>query len=95
MELANSAARISRSVNTALETQTGGQSTSQILLFRFVEDKMCMISYLQSRGGQQHMCGLHHICSVDVVMVSYIRVVMILQGHHEVNEMVYRNLKRF
>lgn len=39
------------------------------------------------------MCGLDHISSVDVVVVGYVRMVMILQSHHEGDESVRRDLK--
>lgn len=40
------------------------------------------------------MCGLDHVCSMDVVVVSHVGMVMILQSHHEGNESVRRNLER-
>lgn len=39
------------------------------------------------------MCGLDHVCSMDVVVVGHICVVMILQSHHESDESVCGNLK--
>lgn len=39
------------------------------------------------------MCGLDHVCSMDVVVVGHVSMVMILQSHHEGNESVRWNLK--
>lgn len=39
------------------------------------------------------MCGLDHVCSMDVVVISHVSMVMILQCHYEGNEGVHRNLK--
>lgn len=39
------------------------------------------------------MRGLHHVRSVDVVVVGHICMVVILQSHHEGDESVRGNLK--
>ena len=50
--------------------------------------------YLQSGGGQQDVRGLHHVGSVDVVVVGHVCVVVVLQRHHEGDEGVRWDLKR-
>lgn len=39
------------------------------------------------------MCGLHHVRSMDVVVVGHICMVVILQSHHEGDESVGGNLE--
>lgn len=41
------------------------------------------------------MSGLHHVSCVDVVVISYIGVVVVLQRHHEGDESVSWDFKGF
>lgn len=41
------------------------------------------------------MCGLDHISCMDVIVVGYISVVVVLQGHHEGDEGVGWDFKGF
>lgn len=51
------------------------------------------LSYLQGGSREEDMGGLDHVCSVDVVVVGHIVVVVVLQGHHEGDEGVCRDLE--
>lgn len=43
---------------------------------------VCLLTYIQSRCGEEHMCGLGDICSMEAIVVRYVSMVMVLQGHH-------------
>lgn len=40
------------------------------------------------------MCGLGDICSMEAVVVRYVSMVMVLQGHHVSDKGVDRDTKR-
>lgn len=42
---------------------------------------VCMWTYIQSRCGEENMCWLGDICSMETVVVRYVSMVMVLQGH--------------
>lgn len=39
-------------------------------------------AYIKSRCGEEDVCGLGDICSMEAVVVRYVAMVMVLQGHH-------------
>lgn len=41
-----------------------------------------VLTYIKSRCGEKNMCGLGDICSMEAVVVRYVSMVMVLQGHH-------------
>lgn len=41
------------------------------------------------------MCGLYHISCMDVVVIGYVCMIVILQGHHKGDESVNWDLKGF
>lgn len=43
---------------------------------------VCVLTYIKSRCGEKNMCGLGDICSMEAVVVRYVSMVMVLQGHH-------------
>ena len=51
-------------------------------------------SYVQSRGGQQHVCGLGHVCRVEAVVIGHVGVVVVFQSHHIGDEGVSRDTER-
>ena len=85
MALANRAARISRSVNTALTKEQGRSCTVQDGSYHWI----VLIIDLQGRCGQQDVGGLDHVCSMDVVVVGHVRMVMVLQSHHEGDKSIH------
>ena len=52
-------------------------------------------AYLECRSGEEHVCGLHHVGGMDDVVVRYVSVVVVLQGHHEREEGLRGNLEGF
>ena len=62
-------------------------------VFKIVKSALRFVVYLQRRRGQQHVRGLDHVCSVNIVVVGHVSVVVILQSHHERDEGVCRNLE--
>lgn len=53
----------------------------------------CLLAYIQSRCGEEDMCGLGDICSMEAVVVRYVSMVMILQGHHVCDKSVSGDTK--
>lgn len=39
-------------------------------------------TYIKGRCGEEDMCGLGDVCSMETVVVRYVSMVMVLQGHH-------------
>lgn len=39
-------------------------------------------AYIKSRSGEKDVCGLSDISSMEAVVVCYVAMVMVLQGHH-------------
>lgn len=54
---------------------------------------LCKDTYLERRRGEKHVCGLDHVSCVDVVVVSNICMIILLQGHHEGDKSVCGDLE--
>lgn len=52
-----------------------------------------MSTYIKSRCGEEDVCGLGDICSMEAIMVRYVPMVMVLQGHHVSDKGVHWNSK--
>lgn len=50
-------------------------------------------TYIESGRGEEDVYGLCDICSVEAVVVRYVSMVMVLQGHHVSDKGVNWNSK--
>lgn len=53
------------------------------------------LTYVKGRCGEEDVCGLGDVCSMEAVMVRYVSMVMVLQGHHVSDKGVDWDAKRF
>lgn len=53
-----------------------------------------MSTYIKSRCGEEDVRGLGDICSMEAVVIRYVSMVMVLQGHHVSYKGVDRDTKR-
>lgn len=54
---------------------------------------MC-VTYVEGGCGEEDVCGLGDVGSVETVVVRHVSMVMVLQGHHVRDEGVDRDTKR-
>lgn len=59
-----------------------------------IDPEQILVTYIQSRRGQQDVRGLGDVGSVQTVVVRHVGVVVVLQGQHERHKGVGRNLER-
>ena len=48
----------------------------------YVSEREKERAYVKSRCGEKDVCGLSDISSMEAVVVRYVAMVMVLQGHH-------------
>ena len=49
--------------------------------------------YVQSRSGEEDVCGLGHVGRVQAVVVRHVGMVVVLQGHHVGHKGIHGDLK--
>lgn len=52
-----------------------------------------IITYIQGRSGEEDVCGLGYVSSMQAVMVGHIRMVVIFQCHHVGHKRIHGDLK--
>lgn len=64
-----------------------------LIVWKCTTAAACTSTYIESGRGEQDVCGLCDIGSMEAVVVRYVSMVMVLQGHHVSDEGVNWNSK--